>query len=92
MGRNLLIGAGSFHSVSVCPSHLRSRTRAKANGPSGINPDGPSRRIVLPLERSLRFGALPVRVCGARRLIVDTGSNTILSRDLRVECRSPPSR
>jgi hypothetical protein len=88
MGRNLLIGALVLSTLGLClPFALTQPHPAQGQRPfPASTPTASHRRIVLPLERSPRFGALlvPVQVNGKPAvLIVDTGSNTtILSPEI----------
>lgn len=86
MGRNLLIGALVLSTLGLClPCALTQPHPGQRPFPAST-PTASHRRIVLPLERSPRFGALlvPVQVNGKPAvLIVDTGSNTtILSPEI----------
>jgi aspartyl protease len=84
MGRNLLIGALVLSTLGLClPFALTQPHPGQGQRPfPASTPTASShRRIVLPLERSPRFGALLVRVQVNGKpavLIVDTGSNTTI--------------
>jgi hypothetical protein len=83
MGRNLLIGPLVLSTLGLClPFALTQSHPGQGRRPSPAStPTASYRRIVLPLERSPRFGALLVRVQVNGKpavLIVDTGSNTTI--------------